>query len=188
MVCRTYSPAEIRHLSGAVGLMPATRQITVASRLFEADHSRRRRRMTSVRLLAVAEQYPSRIDTSSSGTSMRISTFGVPTEGRAKQKFMAVRSEKRSRSRGLEKPAGRWLEALGWGSCGGLLGQWRQKGEQPLSYRMKLPHHITIERAAHGHFIHQRHRRRAERCQRHCQGCRRHSGLQRVGGHRFAAQ
>lgn len=98
----------------------------------------------------------------------------------------AVSSQFSSRQAPAAIPATR--SSLSSWSCGGLLDPWRQMGEQPHSDRMKFPHHITIERAARGYFIHQRHRQRAERCQRPCQGCRRRPGLQRVGGHRFAAQ
>lgn len=49
--------------------MPATRQIRVASRNFADDQSRRIDRMTSVRLLPVAEQYPSNTETSADGAS-----------------------------------------------------------------------------------------------------------------------
>ena len=59
------------------GLIPATRQIIVASCALSADHLERSSRMTSERDLPLAEQYPSSIARSDLGTSKRSSAVSV---------------------------------------------------------------------------------------------------------------
>lgn len=135
-------PFAPRQASAEVGLMPATRQIRVASRNFADDHSFMIRRMTSVRVLPVAEQYPSSTDTSPLGASKRTSHMPSVTRRESNKKVPRANHRHNHRRHGGMHNDG------GGESCGHLLKLWPDRA--PVRTKV-LPGHSAETGAFYRH-------------------------------------